>query len=461
MRATLIIFAVLLVGVYAATPAPQEDLPKWELLDRSPDRGNARHDDIFFVNESIGFLVNTAGEVFRTDDAGDSWQAKVPVTSGVRFRSVGFANENHGWAGTVYTPTHVLYETVDGGNSWTNITSRISGLAPDGICGLSVVSANVVVGVGAFFGSPKFVKTSDGGNTWTSTSMAGHAATLIDVHFFDESTGIAVGGTGSSYNGNAVVLITTDGGDSWETAYESTRAPGIDGEWGWKISFPTRMTGYVSVEYNSNSNPRPAKVLKTEDGGVTWNALSIPSSTQRAGLQGIGFVTPEIGWASGRGTTTVTTDGGITWTSLTHAAEGPDGQLDGRVNRIRLVNDTLAFATGSRVYRLSGRFDTSSAIIPGPERPATFTLAQNYPNPFNTGTRVNYELYRAMHVKMSVHDAQGRLVQTLVDRQMPVGKHSTAWDARLSDGQPAPSGVYFYLMDIGDAQEMKRMVLVK
>ncbi len=55
--------------------------------------------------------------------------------------------------------------TDDGGEIWTDITSRIDGVVPGGICGMWVVDENVICAVGAYWGEPRFVKSLDGGRT--------------------------------------------------------------------------------------------------------------------------------------------------------------------------------------------------------------------------------------------------------------------------------------------------------
>ena len=78
------------------------------------------------------------------------------------------------------------------------------------------------------------------------------------------------------------------------------------------------------------------------DGGLTWSEMVIPGSTA---LQGVGFVSEMTGWTSGRGTTSLTLDGGATWTEV--------DVLDGAVNRFHVLNDTLAYAFGHRIYKWS------------------------------------------------------------------------------------------------------------
>jgi len=436
----------------------------WSFLENGPDTrdvGNSRHDDVVFIDANTGWIANLGGKIYKTSDSGASWNLQLDAAGTYAFRSISFTGEQIGFAGTLFTPEDVLLETRDGGQTWINITTRISGTKPEALCGLWSVDENVTVGVGAFFGAPTFIRTSDGGESWTGLDMSPWAAVLIDVYFFDELTGIALGGTGKNFDGDAVVLRTTDGGSTWRIVHRTNRESGIHGEWGWKLTFPTRDVGYASIEYSTNDESRPAKVLKTVDGGLTWSELGIAGSTQRLGLQGIGFVTPDTGWASGRGTTSVTIDGGQTWTQIAdYSPTTHTGQLDGKVNRIFTVSDTLAFAVGRRVYRFSGHV-SSTAIQGQTELPRSFRIEQNYPNPFSQQTTIDYELFRPSDVRIEIYSLKGRHVRRLFRGFQPSGSYSVLWDGKNESGQPVSSGNYFYLIDMGDGAELKRMVVYR
>ncbi|NNE69257.1 MAG: hypothetical protein HKN29_02710 [Rhodothermales bacterium] len=293
----------------------------------------------------------------------------------------------------------------------------------------------------------------------------------MDVHFFDQDTGIAVGGTSESLRGNAVVLRTTDGGSTWSRVYESVKGSGISGEWGWKISFPSPEVGFVSVEYASNNDGHPAKILKTTDAGVTWTALDVTGSVSRAGLQGIGFRTETEGWASGRGVTSYTADGGNTWTQLLDwaAAEqtdqggnvlaSPAGQLDGAINRIIFVNDSLGVAVGRRVYLLNPASVTG--VVQAPGVPDGFVLRDAYPNPFSDHLTVEFDLMEPGPVRIEIVDAVGRTHGVLATGMRTAGLHQITWDGRDENGRRMPSGMYFLLMDFDRSPEVKQVVLIR
>jgi photosystem II stability/assembly factor-like uncharacterized protein len=353
-RAFVLVLAAALLGCGGGssraplpTPSSGPSLPPpmadgWRAVESSPlSPANARHDDITFVDERTGWLVNIRGEVYGTTDGGQSWQRLSQATTEVFPRCVGFASSGLGWIGNINLtnsplPDRALFETEDGGRTWSNISSRITGAPVAGLCGMRVLDARTVVAVGRWSGPAVFVKTTDGGRTWVSRDLGALTAGLVDVAFLDERRGFAVGGFGDGpadaqqRASRVVVLATEDGGETWQTRYLGSRA----GERGWKIQFADALTGYVSIE---GASPEGV-VLRTADGGRTWERRLVAAGLS---FEGVGFVSPRRGWlGSGQGLF-ATQDGGANWQAL---------GLGRSVNRIRVLGPDRAFAAGDRVY---------------------------------------------------------------------------------------------------------------
>ncbi len=434
----------LAVLVFSLDVFAQDIGGAWALLSNSPMRSQmGRHDDAFFISPTTGWVVNLSGEVHFTRNGGTTWSLQHRAVSGGRpigLRSVGFANAQKGWIGSLTDP-QLLFETQDGGRTWSDITNRITGPRPRGICGLWVASEQVIYGVGRFDGPARIIKTTDGGQTWTSKDLSPLAETLIDAYFFDENRGIIIGGTDASLNtAKGVVLYTEDGGETWSVRHTSSG----NGEWGWKISFPTPKIGYVSIE-NFRPNVPTAKVLKTTDAGLTWTEVPIEGSRS---LQGVGFLTEKVGWASGRGTTFMTTDGGDTWEQL---------PLDGIINRFRMFGDSLGYAVGSRVYKLAGRVTTD--VETEPALPVVAHLAPNYPNPFQGSTTIGYIVRDPGPVSLKIYDVLGRPVRTLVDDVLASGSYQAHWDGTDAAGRHVGTGIYVYRLETGTQSQSRRMII--
>ena len=88
--------------------------------------------------------------------------------------------------------------------------------------------------------------------------------------------------------------------------------------------------------------------------------------------------------------------------------------------------------------------------------PAKFNLAQNYPNPFNPITQIKYGLPQQSHVRLTIYNALGQEVATLVNEVKEPGTYRTPWDA-----SGMASGVYFYQMKAREFVATKKLLLLK
>ncbi len=95
-----------------------------------------------------------------------------------------------------------------------------------------------------------------------------------------------------------------------------------------------------------------------------------------------------------------------------------------------------------------------------PATPETSILYQNYPNPFNPGTSISYRIgtnsNSSVHVVLSVYNALGQKVATLVSAKQNPGVYSVRFDA-----SGLPSGVYFYKLEERGKIQIRKMVLLQ
>lgn len=94
--------------------------------------------------------------------------------------------------------------------------------------------------------------------------------------------------------------------------------------------------------------------------------------------------------------------------------------------------------------------------------PGKIELKQNYPNPFNPETKIRFEIPSNAGVKMhdvslSVYDALGKQIATLLNEQKSPGSYEVKFD-----GSKFASGIYFYKLEVdGKLSDVKRMTLLK
>lgn len=154
-----------------------------------------------------------------------------------------------------------------------------------------------VVGEPISPGQAVILKTTDGGDTWVS-KVSGTVNALRGVHFTDDNTGYAVGFTGT-------ILKTTNAGETW-TPLTSGTTQALR-----SVHFPSANVGYVAGG--------AGVILKTTNGGTTWTSQN---STITQDLINIRFISDDIGYAvSSTGTFTggiviKTVNGGATWTAV-------------------------------------------------------------------------------------------------------------------------------------------------
>jgi hypothetical protein len=73
-------------------------------------------------------------------------------------------------------------------------------------------------------------------------------------------------------------------------------------------------------------------------------------------------------------------------------------------------------------------------------------LAAPSPNPARDRTGLSFTLPRAARTELVIRDVAGRTVRTLIDGELPSGRHDQQWDGRDSAGRPVAAGVYFAVL---------------
>ena len=246
--------------------------------------GGELNSPIFF-SESDGIIGRGSPRlIYRTTDRGESWNpaiADVNPGGGV-ISDMQFFNPSHGLQiGDTKLQNRlggdrsgIVYATNDSGKSWNGTTfdwpSTISDMAivPNGtawIAGGAVAldtdSANQFYSYGRIF------RTTNRGASWdTIYDRYGIGAFPSILGFRNEKNGfIVVGGDDWGYPGLAVVLETTDGGDSWQVLRPFDRSKG---------EFAPLDIAFLndSIWYAVGGN---ASIWRITDEGKTWEQETI------------------------------------------------------------------------------------------------------------------------------------------------------------------------------------------
>ena len=397
-----------------------------------------RFEDMQFVNPDIGWVVDGGGQILKTDDGGETWTQQY-YNSDRYFRSVEFFNDQIGFAGTLANgePTATLLKTIDGGTTWTDISATLPVDVP-GICGMHFIDENTIFITGTFYGSGYIMKSTNQGQTWTYTNMQTICNGIVDIYFKDENIGFAVGQSAVGTGLKAAIIGTTNGGVTWNTL-----ALGIENnERVWKIQELNNSIMYASLEAFTPSHT----YFKSTDGGQTWELNSVTPVGISGTIQGIGFLSEDIGWVGGYGELFYeTTNQGTDWEYKPTIGQS--------FNRFQRVNDTLMYTSGTQVYKY---IDPSLLSVDDFEivKPRGHTLTIKDSNIVAGETTVALNLINNTYCELSIYNISGQCLQTIVEGRRLAGKHSITWNA-----SSLQAGQYFLVLYTYHGYESIRFIV--
>ena len=100
-------------------------------------------------------------------------------------------------------------------------------------------------------------------------------------------------------------------------------------------------------------------------------------------------------------------------------------------------------------------------LVPTDAAPVALRLDPVYPNPFQTETRLNFAVPQSGSVRLTIFDVRGRLVATVMERALPSGWRSVAWNGRDNSGRSVPSGTYFAKLEQAGKVQMRKLVVAR
>lgn len=156
-----------------------------------------------------------------------------------------------------------------------------------------------IAGDGGFLAS-----TNDGGRNWTKYSL-NTTDDINEIYFRNDDNGYLVAGR--------KMFITKDAGRSWQETriYRPADFKNATPEF-LSIRFADKKRGFaIGSLLNKNDDVVDSLVMRTEDGGDTWQRIIVPSKTE---LFHLDFNGSSRGWIVGdKGVILATTDGGESW----------------------------------------------------------------------------------------------------------------------------------------------------
>lgn len=393
----------------------------------------------------IGYSIGSLDSTYRTQGRwtlGSGWQELMPPTppdGGTVDGSYGSVWDISGDGNTVvglyWRPGHgnrahaskwtQATGVVDLGGTITGQSSRANGVNDD---------ASVIAG---------WVETPTG--PWRPAAWVNGSLVLLTE--YDDSGSFLIGNgeaKATSTNGDIIVGFATDPDYHQRAASMWRRTDGVFG--------PTELLGWVDgTEPGSGTSSGGINIpwAVSDDGNIVVGYCSFDGSP----FSPTGFVwTPETGvvdvnqWLADNG---VLVDPNFTIQNLT--AMTPDG------TRIFGYGQMLTPPYTTRAFRITV---SSPAAAPVAAPVARIELSAPSPNPSSSVMRMELTLPVATNADLSVYDASGRRVTTLMHAELPAGRKSVTWDGREVRGRRVAPGLYFARLVTAQGSALRRIVRV-
>lgn len=280
----------------------------WERVSLATEDGF--HGVVFADDQKGWAFTYGTGAIWHTTDGGTSWIKQAQLDS-VYFETLQFVDSQKGWISGEHG---LVYRTADGGNTWElnaipwasvpPVPFRESGrmVLTYGMHFFSSLQGILTAGRVSFDRTTRTRKrnyaiwhTLDSGRTWNSNT-ATDALFFMDIVFPSASVGFAGNNQGAIYK-------TEDNGVTWFPVYEGVgQVRGVyfvDAKRGWACTWkgdvlathnagadwqtatvtPNRLRDILFIDEHSgfvvgDANEVPQTLFETQDGGVTWDAVS-------------------------------------------------------------------------------------------------------------------------------------------------------------------------------------------
>jgi photosystem II stability/assembly factor-like uncharacterized protein len=347
---------------------------------------------IAMVTPTIGWEVGPAARVLRTTDGALHWKDVTPADYASNSIDSYFLDANHAWITELdrSSSSTIVFGTDDGGTSWRRsqplgvaglhrtfgttlyFIDRTHGwlLIPGLVAGSVLADASTSTQVEALY------RTTDGGAHWqqlSQTTSAPGACAWGDVVFSAPATGWITNFCPSGIG--PALLVSHDGGVTWNA--QSLPVPAS--------SLETAPLFFDSLHGNLVTSDG---LLVTTDGGQTWSVRALPGATQTS----VDFVDAAHGWAIGGSDALLnpgsnaygvvaplfrTDDGGNTWLPVRSNLMLVSAY--GRVQRLIFVDQRHGFATAVTAVPVYGAFAYQGTLLKTVDGGVTWTAAGKLP----------------------------------------------------------------------------------
>lgn len=295
--------------------------------------------DYAFVDQQRGWAVGEMGTILVTRDGGVSWQQQNSGTE-LPLSKVVFNNSQDGW---VIASNGAILKTANGGASWSGAGYK-SGVQPQTF---GASDANTAWVLSEF--QRQVLITRDGGVSWSQVVAPSLTGNNYVSQYYPANSSVIWALT---YGAEISLLRTANGGASWEASALPSAASGWSRRINDVIAAGPNDAWLVCDESGSQDGTYVSRqiLLKTADGGKTWQVITPHTST----LQYLQFANANVGFAIANYDSALlrSRNGGTNWEHLPLPSSLTNG-----VNRLKVLSESrlqLSYYDGSTYISRDG-----------------------------------------------------------------------------------------------------------
>ena len=327
-------------------------------------------------------------------------------STGLYYEAIAFTDNNNGLASSDGSD---VMKTTDGGATWTATTvPNVGGFTAGNMFGFKDGSNIIHLSLIDYSGIFHVFTTTDFGNSWQEETIPseGMKNGIGQMQFLNENLGYAGGGAGYFFK--------------------------------YSVPTPVELTSFTAVSVLGKINLNWATATETNNRGFEIERKITTDNTAGEWTT--------IGFQEGHGTTT-------------------KQHLYSYSDNVQQINAS-AISYRLKQVDLNGNYSYSKIVNVKNILPSSFALYQNYPNPFNPSTRIDFEIPKSQNVEIKVYDILGREITTLLNEYKKAGKYSVEFSAEGGsayggNGSKLSSGIYFYRIRTNGYVDSKEMMLMK
>ncbi|MCH8905090.1 MAG: T9SS type A sorting domain-containing protein [Bacteroidetes bacterium] len=381
---------------------------------------NKNLNDVFFVNDDLGYVVGDSGIILKTVDGGIVWNI---LSSGtfLNLNGVHFVNADTGFVvggrtDKLFFLGGIVLKTIDGGNNWISILADTSEYGFPDVHFLNGDTGFVISNV-------YIIKTIDGGLNWDTTYGYAFPTSLwlYSIYCISDQVGFAAGERGMSTES---IVKTTNSGNNW-----------------FDLNFPKYkvFTTYFwdqSIGYAGGET----YIANTTDGGNSWAVNNLPYF-----IYSVFAVNSNIAFASGirsandSAIIVKTTDGGVNWLPQNILVDS--NTIIAKVLSLYFTKIDTGYAVGTNGLILK----TTNGGETGFDEKSFYSeyFINTYPNPFSTFTTIEIpEGYKnGKKLSFGLYNLMGREVKRI--------EEITSDKIKINRDNLSP-GLYFYKLEERD-----------